>query len=383
MSDDGTGPPLHVAHVLDSVHPSAGGLPSVVLNLAAAQAAGGARVTVFARDAPHAAADDDRARAERAGVRLEPVAGRAGGLPPLRPPSVLVEAARGAGLFHLHGVWDPVLLAAGAAARRTGTPYVLTPHGMLDPWSLAQKSVKKRLALWTTHRGLLRGCVFLHALNRDEADLFRPLGLRPPVEIIPNGVPGSLPDAEPGPPAGSRPPVVLFLGRLHPKKGLDTLVEAFAAVRAGHPRAKLVIAGPDGGAGGALRDAVARDGLRDAVELVGPVYGAAKYDLLRSARCFVLPSRQEGFSVAVLEALACGTPVVLSPACHFLEVAAHGAGRVVGGNAPEVAAAVLSLLGDPAAATAAGNAGRTLVRDRFTWEAVAAAMILAYRSAGV
>jgi glycosyltransferase involved in cell wall biosynthesis len=257
-------------------------------------------------------------------------------------------------------------------------------NGMLDPWSLRQSRWKKRAALAVAHRRLLNGAARLHLGNADEERLIRPLRLTAPRVIVPNGV---TPPAD-WPPAGAfratRPelggdPFVLFLSRLHPKKGLDLLAEAFAAVAGRVPGVRLVVAGPDDGSRADFEARVAWLRVADRVHLVGPLYGADKWAALRDAACFCLPSRQEGFSVAILEALACGRPAVVTENCHFPEVGTAGAGVVTRLDARAVADGLIAVLSDPAAADRMGAAGRGLVAERYTWGRVAAQLEGVYR----
>lgn len=295
------------------------------------------------------------------------------------PSGPVKEVVADSDLCHLHGVWSPLLLITAKACRALGVPYVVMPHGMLDRWSMSQKRIKKQLALRLGFSKMLRGASFLHMLNRHEV-----VGARPVVggsvrcEIIPNGIfeEEIYPLPERGSFASERTELagnryVLFLSRLHFKKGLDYLVEAFSQVASKLPDVKLVIAGPDDGYEQQVQRLVDEAGLKDRVVFTGSVYGAAKYGVIRDAACFCLPSRQEGFSIAITEALACGCPVVISDACHFPEVAEANAGRVVDLSAQSTARALIEVLGDPARAELMGKNGQQLVRSQFTWPAIA------------
>jgi glycosyltransferase involved in cell wall biosynthesis len=171
---------------------------------------------------------------------------------------------------------------------------------------------------------------------------------------------------------------VLFLARLHPKKGLDILADAFAQLATHHGKAHLVVAGPDGGAQEDFTRRIAQLNLTARVHVVGPLYGRDKFAAMVDAGCFCLPSRQEGFSVAITEALACGLPVVASESCHFPQIVASGAGRVTPLDAAAVAQALRDVLADPSRRAEMGRRGRELVERHFTWPRIAPRMIGAY-----
>jgi glycosyltransferase involved in cell wall biosynthesis len=177
-----------------------------------------------------------------------------------------------------------------------------------------------------------------------------PLKIKAPIEVISNGI--NFDEIQPLPKLGSfrnqhtelqNDPFILFLSRLHYKKGLDVLAETFAQVAAKHPTVRLVVAGPDDGARDDFERRVKTAGLAERVHLVGPIYGKAKYEAIVDAACFCLPSRQEGFSVAIIESLAVGCPVVITEGCHFPEVAEVGAGIVTPLNVEQVAASLLKI----------------------------------------
>lgn len=378
-----------IAHIIASLDPAAGGPPRVVMELAAAQVAMGHAVVVASCEL----ADKESAILQAMGsipgfgaVHRQRVARV--GLGDVwcgRVSAELHPVINTADHLHLHGVWEPILLATAREARRRGLPYALCAHGMLDPWSLAQKRWKKKLAMALGYRRMLDGAAFLHVLNVDEARLIQPLGLRCRIEVIPNGVFPQAFATLPATgtfraeyPALGQKPFILFLSRLHYKKGLDILAEAFAQVAAEQREVMLVVAGPDDGAKPDFERRIAAASLTDRVLLVGPIYGDRKLAAMVDAACFCLPSRQEGFSLAITEAMACGCPVVISEECHFPQVATHGAGKVVPLSASAVAQAMQTVLSNIAGAQTMGHAGRELVMREFTWPAIAEKLTQAY-----
>lgn len=288
-------------------------------------------------------------------------------------------------LVELHGIWEPILLEAARVCRRRNIPYVVCPHGMLDDWSLQQKALKKRLALLTLHGRMISHASIVHALNEYEAEVIRKRGLAERIEVIPNGVAvetsafeGSIGSAFPQLLGKT---YVLFLGRLHHKKGLDLLVDAWELVVAEIPAITLVLAGPDeDGSIEEFRARISHAGIDNTVVELGAVYDDAKWDLLRGCRCFILPSRQEGFSIAVLEAMACGKPVVITRECHFDEVGASGAGFVCELDAGQLANAMVNLLGSDDLARRMGARGKQMVNEHYQWSDVARQSLDVYSS---
>lgn len=374
---------MKIVHVITTMDPDKGGPQAVVMRLAAAQANLGhdihvvsqadnnivARIAALGRLIP----DFEQIR-----WHLLPLPGCVEAILCRRARPLMARVFADADQLHLHGVWEPILATAAAIARRIGLPYCVCPAGMLDTWSLAQKRWKKKLALALGYRKMLDNAVFIHALNRDEVELMQPVGLHAPVEIIPNGVFveefEQLPPPDPFLTLIARPPgrrYVLFLSRLHYKKGLDLLAHAFRRVAEECPDVDLIVAGPDGGAEDDFRTLVRRFGLEKRVVMVGPLYGETKLQALVAAACFCLPSRQEGFSIAITEALACGTPVVITRACHFPEVAAAGAGAVVTLEPADIAGGMIEILRNLSMAETMGRNGRQLIFENYTWPRIA------------
>jgi len=371
-------------HVIRSLDPTAGGPPVVCTRLAVTQAARGNRVAILSeRGCEHALVSG-------VFVQSMPAISRTAVLLNWAARRRLADALRFADILHLHGVWDTLLLAVGAAARRADIPYVVVPHGMLDPWSLAQKWWKKQLALRLGARQLLNGAACLQFLNGDEAALAKPLGLTAAVAIVPNGVALTEIDPLPDPvefrashPALGKHRYVLFLSRLHYKKGLAILADAFTRVATRFTDVHLVVAGPDDGERGTLERWVQCQEVGNRVHVVGPLYGRLKWAALAGAAVFCLPSQQEGFSMAILEAMACRRPVVITRNCHFPEVADAGVGVVTPLDTEAVAKGLARVLADPVAAAAMGAAGRRLVEQRYTWERVADQCDRMYADAGI
>jgi len=276
-------------------------------------------------------------------------------------------------LYRFHG------LAAAAVARRRGIPYVIQAHGTLDPWHRNQKRLAKDLYHALIEDPIIRGASAMLCTSRREERSIRDLGYEVPTWVIPIGIDASdlrMPGASDfavatGIPVNAR--IVTFLGRISAKKGVPLLVEAFRATATAFPGVHLVIAGPDDeGIGRGLMPTIAEADLADRVTFLGPVGGAMKRALLQGSDVFVLPSADESFGVAVAEAMAVGSPVVISPEVAIEDVVrASGSGLVVGRDPLEIANAIAKILHEPARAAAMGEAGRRAVDQRFSWPIVA------------
>lgn len=374
---------MRIVHVIDSLDPAVGGPRAVVFSLAGAEAMLGHDVRIVGYHAEAAVANDLASRNAVHGmdrVRLVPMLHRRPKHRKMdqRDLSTLRAALTTADIIHLHGVWDPILLEAGYIAADARIPYILAPHGMLDHWAMAEKPLKKSIALLLGRRSLIRCAAAIHALSEHERECISRGAFHTNIAVIPNGV--TLQDIDPIPASGAfraahpalgNDPFVLLLARLHGVKGLDILADAFATLRAKHPTLRLVIAGPDEGAGKAFQAQAQRLGVADRVHLVGPVYGRAKFEAYADAACFCLPSKHEAFSMSIAEALACRTPLVITQECNLPAVAEANAGQVVKRNPQAVAAGIDHVLTNPQLAADAANRGRALIESRFTWPTIA------------
>ena len=286
--------------------------------------------------------------------------------------AALRAALPDADLLHIHGLWNRVVWAAAREARRAGVPYVLSPRGMLEPGALARRRIRKRIAWALVERATVAGAALLHATSDAEAETLRALDRRPEIVCLPNGV-----ELPPATPRVAAEPVIVFLGRLHPIKRLDLLVDAFARVRASGRRAELVIAGPD--EAGLRRRLEARvPDVAGSISWPGALDEEGKHELLARAAALVLCSDAESFGLSAAEAMAAAVPVVVTRTCPWADVEAHGAGFWVEQDAGAIAGALMRLLDYPEAARAMGGRGRDLIERKYRWDVVAADMERCY-----
>jgi glycosyltransferase involved in cell wall biosynthesis len=294
--------------------------------------------------------------------------------------AALAERIAGFDLVHLHSVFLWPTAAAARAAARAGVPYLLAPRGMLVPELVARRGrLRKRLWIRLVERRTLARAAGLHALSELEREDLERLGLPlPSVYVVPNGVEPEAPDAAAGPLAPAvraalaRSPLLLYLGRLSWKKGLDRLVAALAQV----PGATLAVAGNDEeGYQAKLERQAAAAGVAERILFLGPVHQADRAALLAGAAALVLPSYSENFANVVLEGMAAGCPVVITPEVGLAGVVTEsGAGLVVPGDPALWSAALGRLLADPAGRREMGRRGAETAARQFGWAAVAARM---------
>lgn len=292
-------------------------------------------------------------------------------------------------LLHVHSLYLFHSWAGPWAARAAGVPYLLRPHGTLDPSVWPRRRRAKAVVEALFQNRAIEDAAALHYTSEDERLLARPYARGRPSLVVPLGL--STGDYAALPPAGrfraahpelGERPVVLFLGRLAEKKGLDLLVPAFARLVAGGADLQLVLAGPDRGARGLAEALVRAHGLEGRVSFPGMLQGEAKLAAFADAALFVLPSYRENFGLAVVEAMAAGLPVVISDqVAIWREVEADGAGWVCRAEEAALTQALERALADPAALAARGRAARRSARARFDWSAVTPRLCAGYRAA--
>jgi glycosyltransferase involved in cell wall biosynthesis len=294
----------------------------------------------------------------------------------LKGPETDLEASvRTAEVVHLHGLWQAHTRRGARTARAARVPYLMAAHGMAEPWALRHKRWKKRVYLALVEARNLRRASCLHALSRPEIGHLRKLAPWTPICFIPNGVdleafdnlpPKSALEAECPELAGKF--VLLFYGRVHVKKGLDLLAEALGRVAPDHPEVHLLIAGTDDGALSPFRDRIAELGLTRRLTYLGHVAGERARRVWAAADAFVLPSYSEGFSMAILEAMACRLPCLITTTCHFPE-AAGGAAVITTADSAAITRGLRELLERTAdERLQLGENARALVEAHYTWD---------------
>jgi glycosyltransferase involved in cell wall biosynthesis len=310
--------------------------------------------------------------------------GRIRGLADLRLYSALRSTVETSDVVHIHGIWQESSSVASALARESGIPVVVSAHGMLERWAIGNKRWKKALYFNLVEKKNLRSSACLRALTRAEVGDYRRHGLTNPVAVIPNGItpPGIVNRElfwEAYPKLRSRR-LVLFLSRIHYKKGLEPLCRAWANIAQRFPDACLVLAGPDfENTRASIELLVSELEIGESVIFTGMLSGELKWAALAAADLFVLPSFSEGFSVAILEAMAMGRPVLISHQCNFDEAGEAGCGVLIEPVAGEIESALDSLLRMPQATLdEMGARGRSLVASQYNWSIVGQQMADVY-----
>jgi glycosyltransferase involved in cell wall biosynthesis len=309
-----------------------------------------------------------------------------GGLKLKGPETDLETSVRAAEVVHLHGLWQAHTRRGARAARAARIPYLIAAHGMAEPWALRHKRWKKRVYLALVEARNLRRASCLHALSRPEVGHLRKIAPWAPICFIPNGVDlAPFDDLPPRAELEAQCPelvgkfVLLFFSRVHVKKGLDMLAEALGRVSPAFPDLHLVIAGNDDGALSPFCDRIAELGLTRRMTYLGHVTGERARQVWAAADAFILPSYSEGFSMAILEAMACRLPCLFTTSCHFPEAADSGGAAVVSPDSGAVTRGLLELLERTAdeRARLARN-GRQLVEACYTWERQAERLAAVY-----
>lgn len=301
---------------------------------------------------------------------------------------ILIKAE--ADLAYFAGLWKYPSVAALHWARRTGKPILVAPHGMLDPWALRNSSVKKRIAGWLFQNEQLRKASCVRALCAAAAASIRAYGVKNPICVIPNGI--DLPTFSPKDIVSPFSPgrkVLLYLGRIHPKKGLVQLLKAWSVAQSTQGKDwMLAIAGWDqGGHEAELKRQATELGIswnketspNNSVLFLGPAFGDAKAAVYTRCDAFILPSLSEGLPMVVLEAWAYGKPVLMTLECNLPEGFAVQAALCLEPKVESITQGLLQLFEmSPGDRQTMGQHGLALVQDRFVWPKIAVEMRTVY-----
>ena len=278
-------------------------------------------------------------------------------------------------LFHNHSLWMMPNVYPGMIAKKTGTPMMTSPRGTLSPWAMQSGSVVKKLFWPLLQRRSIQQTTCFHATSIAEYEDIRRLGFQQPIAVIPNGI--DIPELPSKVLRDDR--VLLFLGRIHPIKGLDILLPAWKVLQDQYPDWKLKIIGPDHrGYLRTVKKLASNLGL-ERIEFCTPVYGEAKTKAFSDADLFVLPSYSENFGVSVAESLALGTPALVTKGAPWQGLVDNKAGFWVDGNLESLLKGLESAMGHSRdKLTRLGVNGRKWMQREYSWKEINGKMVKTY-----
>lgn len=288
--------------------------------------------------------------------------------------------SNGVELIHSHGMWQMNAVYPGWSARRGNVPLVVSPRGAFSEWAMQNGSKVKRVFWPLLQRPSFENVVCFHATAESEYEDIRRLGFHQPVAIVPNGI--DMPTIVAEPEGTSR--TLLFLGRLHPVKGLDMLLPAWRAVETTFPDWRLDIVGSDLGHYGVsgylrkLRQQAQELDLKR-IEFLGELRGPEKMKAYQQADLFVLPTYSENFGLTVAEALAAGTPAIVTNGAPWAELDAYGAGWSIEIGVDPLIDCLRNALAQPRCALRnMGKAGQVWMNSEFSWGSIGQRMTRTY-----
>jgi len=379
---------LRILHVISSLAPESGGPPAIAAGIAGGQIARGHAVTIATVGNP---ADQLVPLDPRITIHTSKPDGSPRYAKSLALKSWLQQNILSFDFIHLHSIWQYPTFIASQIARKNNKKYVVLLNGMLEKYSVKQRSFAVKYAYWLwREKSVLQNAAALHCGNTAEIRKAVPWIASFPKVIIGNGV--AQKEIAALPPRGAfraaHPefadrPLILFLSRLHPKKGLDRLLPHWHTVVQARPDVLFIIAGTgDPAYESQIDHLITQHNLQNHVQRVGQIVGPAKWQALVDADLFVLPSHQEGFSMAITEALAAGCVPIVTEECNYDELASHDCGIVIpSGDMAVFTQSTLDLLSNLARRTALAANGRQLVEQNYTWEVIAAQLEKIYHHA--
>lgn len=280
-------------------------------------------------------------------------------------------------VVHAHGLWELPLLRIARWALNRKIPIVWSPHGSLAPWAMKHHWWKKALVWYFLQKRLLKKAALFHSTAKTESEWIKSLGFNQKIYEAPLGTEiGSFGDCKDN-------KVVLFVGRIHPVKGLENLIKAWSIVVSLGEVAtgwKLKIVGPDQYGYKCVLERIVKElGLGGSVEFKGPKFGGALEEEYRECSCLILPSFTENFGGVVVEAMAHGKPCIASKTTPWYELTEYGCGWWIDNQPEKMADAIEEMINiGEAGRLRMGVKGRELVEKKYTWEAVARVVKTAY-----
>jgi glycosyltransferase involved in cell wall biosynthesis len=296
----------------------------------------------------------------------------------------LNKAIDAADIIHIHGLWEPLVLSAAQAAREAGLPYIIRCCGMLDEWALARKAIRKRIYLAMWLRSVLESANALHCSTDMERTSTERLGIPTPIIVEPNGIAG---DEFEQLPARSlfrttlglgTAPLIVFLGRIHPGKGLEYLIPALGQMQRADAHLAVLGAG-DAGFERRMRALCGEHDVAQRVHFLGFVAGRERISPLVDADLLALPSEHENFGVAAIEALAAGCPAIVSRYVGLAtEICREQIGDATSLDPSEIALTLDRWLNDDHRRQIARQRARQFVMSHFNWSDIAQRWLVHY-----
>ena len=366
---------MHVIHVVRDLEKSSGGLTRAVVQLVEALSDQGVTVSLCYQDRAGEIVDVQesvrRVPVAAANIVDRVLAGR-NLVKKLKP---IVDNGEPV-VCHLHGLWDGMTYAASTWAQRAGIPYVWSVHGMLEPWALQQGRLKKRLSLALYHQRCLENAKRLHATAEMEGKNLLSVLRHSELIVVPNGIPKT---SDPNPNLREKSPkVALFLSRVHPKKGLDLLIEAWSRLRPADWVCEIVGPG-DAGYIEELKKRVSDKNLQSFMRFFPPMEDDEKWLAYQRASLFVLPTYSENFGIVVAESLAMGTPVLTTTGTPWSSLLEHGCGWYIKPEIDSLETTLRSVFENNLETfEEMGRRGREFATANFEWGAISQQFIDCY-----
>ncbi|MDJ0734448.1 MAG: glycosyltransferase [Nostocaceae cyanobacterium] len=377
----------HICHVVASINENIGGPAYSVTNLAQALSGEGIDSHLFTLDYQNRGQQVPTSNVKIHSYPATQIAKFFRGFQPSASYALQQLASTELDLIHNHGLWMFPNLYARQAATKNNLPLLISPRGMLEAWSLKNSWFKKLPAWFLYEQQNLQKAIVFHGTSKEEVNSIRKLNFSQPIALIPNGV--SLPDLSKQPnreillqyfPELTDKKWLLFLSRIHPKKGLDNLMRTWSKIANEFSDWHLIIAGPDSSGYQKKLEILTKDlKLETSVTFTGMLSGKIKASALRNADLFVLPTHSENFGIAIAESLAYEVPVVTTKEAPWEDLVKYGCGWWIEDNQKslEIALREGMQLSD-IQRKEMGRKGRIMVEKKYSWSTIAQEMSRVY-----